>query len=952
MRSFNTGQSSYGLEAAQIVLQQTRNNNREIKIEPVLIKRESRQHGANNPLDSQFYSAKYQSMNDQASSRLDTANLQSHENFKNPNLSPSIYKTMDLVKDKLDTEITLPKEYQDMVTQLQEYQKQLINKQYQQNYGSGIEGISNIQKIYVINNGERNQVKLPSLTMNKSVNDEVISSQNKLTERNSSHLRLGGFKKSLSIIDELPIKSMRSKKQSTTNEQYQDKFSQVQSELNISQNSSIFQTPSNVSSDQIMQHFVSKTQRLLPQSMRETYQLKKKAQTHQRELIEKIKICEQQIKKAQERNKKAKIALQFQKKEIEYLNNQKHQNESRQNLITNILSHRGSQALIETASIDQMQSVTNLSLPIDSQSRLKSSSSIFAGIEQMQSQASLLTNNSLRAISVYENLIVEDLSKDLMKAKQKVINATLNKDSILPLVEALREENRQLRKTVQRYQIMARELNNKLSINLDNGNRISSLERSQMMIKVLEETLDIDKKLQIDGRTRDGKFMNIQDQNNSSFQMTMKTTPIRSPSEQTMNEPFIKSLNQTNIIQVDKAQNSLNVTNMKHKEHSSLMEVGQFDVCKATLDCESCALFVCDPKLELVYINPIRKERAHLLKRTFIGPDQYYLIFSSEKDDAVLMGSFDSTGKLIFGIQVMKPNQHQEQQQNSSQHHHNNGEKEKKRSIAPKVFGKLQILKLKFLAEFISKKAENIMLRYEATEKEKKILQILKCCDQIIKKRTHKDIILTMRRELANLYEFDLCQVFLYDPLTESDSNAKADYNVDTIIRFPTSLGLTGIACLDRILIYSNDVENDLRFNSDLDNIMGINKIKNMMVTEFSAVESDQGKEQDPVGVIQLINKKGIEPLNEFDSAMVNALRLFLGTCVDNITIVNYSVKVTLSVSQELSGINKTMTDREEKTLDSKMNFEIFMKTLIQMQRFLEVLQKPHLQNPQKNVKQ
>ena len=43
---------------------------------------------------------------------------------------------------------------------------------------------------------------------------------------------------------------------------------------------------------------------------------------------------------------------------------------------------------------------------------------------------------------------MDDLLKDLNKAKKKVILATNNKDSIVPFVEALREENKQLRKTV------------------------------------------------------------------------------------------------------------------------------------------------------------------------------------------------------------------------------------------------------------------------------------------------------------------------------------------------------------------------------------------------------------------------------------------------------------------------------------------------------------------------
>lgn len=78
---------------------------------------------------------------------------------------------------------------------------------------------------------------------------------------------------------------------------------------------------------------------------------------------------------------------------------------------------------------------------------------------------------------------------------------------------------------------------------------------------------------------------------------------------------------------------------------------------------------------------------------------------------------------------------------------------------------------------------------------------------------------------------------------------------------------------------------------------------------------------------------------------MVNALRTFLGTCVDNITIVNYSVKITLSVAQEMGGILRLLDDREEKSLDSKMNFEIFIKNMATMQRFVDVLQKPHRQN-------
>ena len=75
---------------------------------------------------------------------------------------------------------------------------------------------------------------------------------------------------------------------------------------------------------------------------------------------------------------------------------------------------------------------------------------------------------------------------------------------------------------------------------------------------------------------------------------------------------------------------------------------------------------------------------------------------------------------------------------------------------------------------------------------------------------------------------------------------------------------------------------------------------------------------------------------------MVNALRTFLGTCVDNITVVNYSVKVTLSVSMELNGILELLDSREERMHDSNLDYEIMLRNMLTMTRFIEVLQRPH----------
>jgi len=65
-------------------------------------------------------------------------------------------------------------------------------------------------------------------------------------------------------------------------------------------------------------------------------------------------------------------------------------------------------------------------------------------------------------------------------------------------------------------------------------------------------------------------------------------------------------------------------------------------------------------------------------------------------------------------------------------------------------------------------------------------------------------------------------------------SKPKTDTIVDTIIRFPTSLGLTGAACNDRAIYFANDIKKDNRINSDIDNLLAIRIVKNILVSEIS----------------------------------------------------------------------------------------------------------------------
>lgn len=57
-----------------------------------------------------------------------------------------------------------------------------------------------------------------------------------------------------------------------------------------------------------------------------------------------------------------------------------------------------------------------------------------------------------------------------------------------------------------------------------------------------------------------------------------------------------------------------------------------FRICKLTLDCENCILFVCDFNFDEVQISPLRKEKHHLFRKTYISGNPYTIILMSEKD--------------------------------------------------------------------------------------------------------------------------------------------------------------------------------------------------------------------------------------------------------------------------------------------------------------------------------
>jgi hypothetical protein len=56
-----------------------------------------------------------------------------------------------------------------------------------------------------------------------------------------------------------------------------------------------------------------------------------------------------------------------------------------------------------------------------------------------------------------------------------------------------------------------------------------------------------------------------------------------------------------------------------------------------------------------------------------------------------------------------------------------------------------------------------------------------------------------------------------------------------TMTRYPTNMGLTGLAFTERSVISSNQLDTDMRFNSDIDNVLLAKSVRNIVTFEIGS---------------------------------------------------------------------------------------------------------------------
>lgn len=163
-------------------------------------------------------------------------------------------------------------------------------------------------------------------------------------------------------------------------------------------------------------------------------------------------------------------------------------------------------------------------------------------------------------------------------------------------------------------------------------------------------------------------------------------------------------------------------------------------------------------------------------------------------------------------------------------------------------FNEFDHSKIDLMACFLRQRVEGQIYRMDALDKKDKIFHIMESCNKILDKKTPVEVIMSMRKELSTLFEFEAVNVLFYDEhrndlyshLLDLDKTLKEQMQDGTAkikMRFPLGMGCTGQAFERRKLMFTNKVESEAMFNDDIDNILKLKPIKNMVVFEVSSWE-------------------------------------------------------------------------------------------------------------------
>lgn len=229
-------------------------------------------------------------------------------------------------------------------------------------------------------------------------------------------------------------------------------------------------------------------------------------------------------------------------------------------------------------------------------------------------------------------------------------------------------------------------------------------------------------------------------------------------------------------------------------------------------------------------------------------------------------------------------------------------ESKRNKSNKPLGFAMIDEHIVKMFCHYIHMKIERMLAKKEAQVRERNVVETIQLTSDICTQRSHQGIIEKLKDKLPSFMEFDSVGVLLYDKNNDKlfsiveETKEGSTETVNTIIRFPWNLGITGIVFQSGKLYISNNATKETKMRSDIDNLSSCTDVQNFMI---GPIYGDDKKT--PIGLVQFFNKLGKEGITDLDQSKFDAIQGLLGMCVDNTN----EMSLTMSVTHGLESIVK-----------------------------------------------
>ena len=256
----------------------------------------------------------------------------------------------------------------------------------------------------------------------------------------------------------------------------------------------------------------------------------------------------------------------------------------------------------------------------------------------------------------------------------------------------------------------------------------------------------------------------------------------------------------SNWVETSKLEKTLRGLNMVNKATSILdtFVTTIKELVNNLIQCRYCTIFLFDHVLSDKMNEDGNIDRSHIQKIIVEGR---YIDSIGLSDSEMSEPCFKTTEELRYGIRnnlnlafpVMNKHEHIVMAIQLEA-------KRNKKNNKPMGFAMVDEHIVKTFCHYIHMKIERMLAKKEAQVRERNVVDTLQLTSDICTQRTHKGLIIKMKNKLPKFMNFEAAGILIYDKKTDKlfsvsdeDKGEDEDAESNTIIKFPSTLGISGM---------------------------------------------------------------------------------------------------------------------------------------------------------------